>query len=84
MAAVEMRLENDAVGDELLAQDYTIGDIVDRHCRRLGLLVRPLINVCVMSPPLVITEPEIEEMFDILTAALNDASASLAKADPQP
>jgi adenosylmethionine-8-amino-7-oxononanoate aminotransferase len=70
MAAVEMRLENDAVGDELLAQDYTIGDIVDRHCRRLGLLVRPLINVCVMSPPLVINREQVDEMVSALRQAL--------------
>ena len=70
MAAVEMRLENDAVGDELLAQDYTIGDIVDRHCRSLGLLVRPLINVCVMSPPLVINREQVDEMVSALRQAL--------------
>ncbi len=67
-----------------LARDYQLGALVDQFCQTRGLMVRPIINLAVMSPPLVITEPEIEEMFDILTAALNDASASLAKADPQP
>ena len=70
MAAIEMRLENDATGEALLAQDYTIGELVDRHCHQFGLLVRPLINVCVMSPPLIITREQIDEMISALRKAL--------------
>jgi len=49
-----------------LLLDYEIGNRIDRHCHELGLLVRPLINMCVMSPPLTITRRQIDEMMGIL------------------
>jgi putrescine---pyruvate transaminase len=70
MAAIEMRLDNDAQGDALLAQDYTIGEMVDNYCHEFGLLVRPLINVCIMSPPLIITRDQIDDMVSALREAL--------------
>ena len=70
MAAIEMRLENDAAGDALLEQDYTIGELVDNYCHQFGLLVRPLINVCIMSPPLIITREQIDDMVAALRKAL--------------
>lgn len=63
---------------ETLARDYQLGALVDQFCQRRGLMVRPIINLAVMSPPLVIAEPEIDEMFDILAAALDEANASLS------
>lgn len=77
MAAVEMRLDNDAKGDALLAQDYNIGEIVDNYCHQFGLLVRPLINVCIMSPPLIITREQIDDMVGALRQALLLAQADL-------
>jgi putrescine aminotransferase len=77
MAAVEMRLENNLKGEKLLAQDYAIGDLVDSYCHDLGLLVRPLINVCIMSPPLIITREQIDELVLALRKALEKAQAEL-------
>lgn len=70
MAAVEMRLETGASGAQLLAQDYAIGELVDSYCHDLGLLVRPLINVCIMSPPLIITREQIDDLVGALRKAL--------------
>ena len=43
-----------------------------------GLMVRPLpsdtIGIC---PPLIITEPQIDELFDMLEVGLNEALAHL-------
>ena len=39
---------------------------VRRLCQELGLLVRPLINMCVISPPLVITRDQIDRLVEIL------------------
>ena len=39
---------------------------IDKRCQEMGLLVRPLINMCVMSPPLTINAEQIDEMADIL------------------
>lgn len=63
---------------ETLARDYQLGALVDQCCQRRGLMVRPIINLAVMSPPLIISEAEIEEMFDILAAALDEARTSLS------
>jgi adenosylmethionine-8-amino-7-oxononanoate aminotransferase len=77
MAAVEMRIDNDAMGDSLLEQDYALGEMVDNYCHDLGLLVRPLINVCIMSPPLIITREQIDDLVSALRKALEMAQAEL-------
>ncbi|MBT5228261.1 MAG: aminotransferase class III-fold pyridoxal phosphate-dependent enzyme, partial [Proteobacteria bacterium] len=51
---------------EPLELDYEVGSRIDQHCQALGLLVRPLINMCVMSPPLCITREQVDEMVGIL------------------
>ena len=62
-----------------LALDKEVGSRIDAHCQELGLIVRPLINMCVFSPPLVITRDEIDQMFDILTEGIRRASDELAR-----
>ena len=54
-----------------LAVDKEFGARVDAKCDEMGLIVRPLINMCVFSPPLIITEAQIDRMFDILETAIN-------------
>ena len=71
VGCVEGRLAKE--GDRL-ALDREFGQRVDRRCEELGLIVRPLVNMCVFSPPLVITEPQIDEMFDILEQAILDVA----------
>ena len=51
---------------ESLALHKTIGARIDAHCQELGLILRPLINMCVFSPPLIINRAQIDEMVDIL------------------
>jgi adenosylmethionine-8-amino-7-oxononanoate aminotransferase len=63
MACVQCELKQ---GDDDLAMDYEIGNLIDKHCQALGLIVRPIINMCVMSPPLTITREQIDEMVSIL------------------
>ena len=77
MAAVEMRYDKQAQGDALLAQDYALGELVDGYCHQFGLLVRPLINVCIMSPPLIITREQIDDLVAALRQALERASSDL-------
>ena len=54
-----------------LALDREFGTRIDRRCEELGLIVRPLVNMCVFSPPLIIGEAQIDEMFDILEQAIH-------------
>jgi putrescine---pyruvate transaminase len=53
-----------------LAIDTDLGARIDKHCHELGLLVRPLVNQCVFSPPIIITNEQIDRMFDILREAI--------------
>lgn len=60
-----------------LEADRKFGSLLDAACEDLGLLVRPLINMAVFSPPLIITETQIDEMFDILHKALKKVSRQI-------
>ena len=74
VGCVEGRLPME--GDRL-ALDREFGQRVDKRCEALGLIVRPLVNMCVFSPPLVITERQIDEMFDVLEQPIRDVAGSV-------
>ena len=63
MACVQCELKQ---GEDDLALDYEIGNLIDKQCQALVLIVRPIINMCVMSPPLTMTREQIDEMVSIL------------------
>ncbi|MFT5451891.1 MAG: putrescine aminotransferase [Enterobacterales bacterium] len=69
MAAVEMTIKAENA-EQLLEKDYAIGALVDKHCHQFGLLVRPFINICIISPPLIITKDQIDEMVTALRKGL--------------
>ena len=50
---------------------------VDRICQEQGLLLRPVYATSVMSPPLTITEAQIDALEDIFRRGLEKASAKL-------
>ncbi len=75
MACVECVISRESQDPLLL--DHEIGSRIDKHCQRLGLIVRPLINMCVMSPPLVITKPQIDDMVGILRQGIELAMAEV-------
>ncbi len=70
MGCVECELN---AGEDNLEMDYEIGNRIDKHCQALGLIVRPMINMCVMSPPLTITRQQIDEMIGILRQGIEMA-----------
>ena len=74
LGCIEGRPETD--GTNLDAQ-RKLGALLDEACEEMGLLVRPLINMAVFSPSLIITKPEIDEMFDILEKALERVSEQM-------
>jgi adenosylmethionine-8-amino-7-oxononanoate aminotransferase len=71
MACVECDI-TDEDGDAL-ALDYEIGNRIDRHCHAMGLILRPMINMCILSPPLVITREQIDDTVRILRAGIEKA-----------
>ena len=74
LGCIEGRLPDD--GSLQGARDF--GARLDLLCEEMGLLVRPLINMCVFSPPLVISREQVDAMFDILEAALERLGAEVA------
>ena len=64
MACVECSINQDDNGEA--AKDDEIGKRIDHYCQRSGLLIRPIVNMFVLSPPLIITEAQIDEMTRIL------------------
>ena len=62
-----------------LALDLEVGRRIDVHCQERGLLVRPLINMCVMSPPLVITRDQIDRMVAVLDESIRVTQDDLVR-----
>jgi adenosylmethionine-8-amino-7-oxononanoate aminotransferase len=75
MGVVECELQQ---GGDDLDMDAELGSRIDRHCQALGLIVRPLINMCVLSPPLTITKAQIDEMVSILRQGILLAMEDIA------
>lgn len=77
MGCVQCSVDGDPQSE--LGRDYEIGSRIDMECQKRGLLVRPVINMCVLSPPLIISKSEIEHMFAILREGLEATSEWLGK-----
>jgi adenosylmethionine-8-amino-7-oxononanoate aminotransferase len=54
-----------------------VGKRVAAECRRRGLIVRPLGDVVGISPPLVITRAQVDELADILATAIRTVADGL-------
>ncbi len=77
MACVECVADRESM--DPLQLDKDVGKRIDAHCHELGLLVRPLINMCVMSPPLVITREQIDHLVEILREGISRTMDDLRK-----
>ena len=51
--------------------DQELGVTIDLMCQKKGLLIRPVVNMCILSPPLIITEDQVHKMFDILEEVIS-------------
>lgn len=69
MACIECVADGESCNP--LELDNEVGRRIDVHCQELGLLVRPLIHMCVMSPPLTITRAQIDDMVAILREGIS-------------
>ncbi|MEM7076368.1 MAG: aminotransferase [Pseudomonadota bacterium] len=57
-------------GERSYEKDLKFGARIDEVCEEMGLILRPFGNMAVFSPPLIMTESEIDDMFDIMEAGL--------------
>jgi adenosylmethionine-8-amino-7-oxononanoate aminotransferase len=58
--------------------EQKLGAMIDKHCHDMGLIVRPIGNMCVFSPPLIISKAQIDEMMGILARAIQLTEAELS------
>lgn len=75
MACVEF-VKNKTTG-ETFPEDMDIGKLVSNEADRLGLIVRPIGNLNVMSPPLICTTEDIDFIVDTLRQAIELTSEKL-------
>lgn len=75
MACIECVTDGPDADAERLASE--VGPRIDKHCQKLGLLVRPINHMCVMSPPLTITVEQIDDMVRILREGITRTMADL-------
>ncbi|MFS2198787.1 aminotransferase [Pseudomonas sp. Pseusp3] len=65
--------------DSVIASDAdkAFANRVDDICFDLGLIVRPIANMCVISPPLIITREQINDIISILRKGIKLAAEEL-------
>ena len=51
--------------------------LVAEACQKNGLIVRAIGDVIAICPPLVITEQQIDELFDILESSIEEVSKKI-------
>ncbi len=74
-----MALAQDKANHTLFASDLDVGTICRNHCFDNGLIMRACGNRMVLSPPLIITQEEIDQLIDKALHCLDLTVASLAE-----
>ena len=72
MIAIEFNIVNS------LEHIVDVGKLVADKARNAGLIVRPIPNALVLSPPLILTEDQIDKVTQILSAAIASVSKELS------
>jgi adenosylmethionine-8-amino-7-oxononanoate aminotransferase len=72
----------DRVAGTPFGADMPVGTAVQQAARRRGLLLRASPHVATLAPPLVTTSKEIDEIADLLEAAIEEVSETLAAGRP--
>ncbi|UTW45220.1 aminotransferase [bacterium SCSIO 12696] len=77
MVCVEM--VSDQSTKELFPEELDIGKLVANQADALGLIVRPIVNLNVMSPPLVISREDVDFIVSTLRQAIEATMTQLEK-----
>ena len=60
-------------------ESLKVGDRIDKKCQEYGLILRPMWHLCVFSPPIVITEAQVDDMVGIMDRAIRDVADDLIR-----
>jgi adenosylmethionine-8-amino-7-oxononanoate aminotransferase len=76
-----MCVENvaDQTTGELFSEEVDIGRRISRHCEGLGLIVRPIGPLNVISPPLILTKAQVDELAGLLRQGIEATMVDLRK-----
>ncbi len=77
LGAVE--LVSDKASGTRFHKDLKAGQICRNHCIDAGIIVRAVGDTMVMSPPLIIEEPEIDQLIDKIQESLDRTAQSLGR-----
>lgn len=77
MACVEFVANKET--KELFPEELNIGGWVHERAQNRGLLVRPIVHLNVMSPPLILTHSQVDEIVDTLRVSILETIADLKK-----
>ena len=70
MAGIECVINKNS--KEALVLDQAIGSRIDEESIKLGLIIRPLYHICVLSPALIITKKQIDDLTEKLYQAISN------------
>ena len=57
--------------------DKAIGSRIDEESLKLGLIIRPIYHICVLSPALIISKNQIDTLVDKLYLAIKNTITQL-------
>jgi adenosylmethionine-8-amino-7-oxononanoate aminotransferase len=63
-----------------LPWEFNVSKRISDACEERGLMVRPLGHLDVLSPPLVLTRGDIDELVEILGQSIEVVAADIRKA----
>ena len=75
MAGIECVIDKDSKNPLIL--DLAIASRIDEESLKLGLIIRPIYHICVLSPALIITKEQIDDLVDKLHQAISNATKKL-------
>ncbi len=64
---------------EMFSEELDIGTLIAKKCDALGLIVRPIGHLNVMSPPLIITRDEVDCVVETLAAGIRGVMDDLVR-----
>ncbi len=76
-----MCVENvkDTESKEIFDAEIKIGDRIAAHCQQLGLIVRPIAHLNVLSPPLILNRQQVDETVEILKRGIEATMSDLVR-----
>ena len=75
MAGIECVIDKNSKNPLVL--DKAIASRIDEESLKLGLIIRPIYHICVLSPALIIQKNQIDELVDKLFQAISNATTQL-------